>query len=412
MKNVVATLMTLTLLSGCVAGNISPQTHVPLDTTIKLPVDAPILVPVRYGVPKPAIGTRCGDSPSSHETEEELQARKSIGLPYAVRPGVGSRVVLSTFSAGTFRERLGSGNSGPPTLTPIRISLRLVEEGRPIDLDERAVLASFLTANRTEWSSEDATDDYPVSKSRRSTLVQTLEDNQAKLWNALVRSVCIEVRNVSPGKGQVLPAIRAVADMAALCATIEDADVRREFVRAFIDVRAAHDNKIACNSIVNRSLNGTGSLVAGAGWLNAALGLSAGGGDNDYYDSGVLASSKAIIGAIDLNVVRPFFSDAPPWSLAAWEKSRICEVNDEAKIVALRLKGTDNYFEVVESEPTHRVIYGHIQRSLVRIEGSSPFKTRIARTDLRLLTAADVQGLRWGAGSKAVNISGCEKAGM
>ncbi|WP_139136443.1 hypothetical protein [Pseudomonas simiae] len=318
---------------------------------------------------------------------------------------------MATWSAGTLRADLGSGNSNPPVLTPTNVAIRLIGSGQRIDADERAVLATFLTANRTEWSSGDPTGDYPVSEKSRGALAEVLEANQSALWNALVGSMCIEVRKTAPpGVELKVPAIRAIGNMAALCAAMPAAS-RKAFVEAFIDTLSATDNPDCAGWIVNRSLNGVGPLVHSVAWPFATLAVVTKGGDNGYYDSGGLGSPKTLLGEIVFDAVRPLEIGAPHWSLAAWEASGICRLDsEETRIDAVLLNGGAAYLKVVDENPTHRIIDRHVTRALERNKDTNPFKASILRTDLRLLTAADVRGLRWMAGENEVKISGCDRA--
>lgn len=396
------------LLSACTVGELSRRTHMTLDSPVKLPRGATAIEPT-VDIPRAQIGTHCLPSTAPDAASASSQNAKPI---FALRPGVGARVTLTTWSAGTLRAALGSGNSSPPELTPTKIALRLVARGERIDPDERAVLASFLTSNRTEWSSDEATNDYPVSEQTRRALAGVLEANQSSIWNAFVRSLCIEVRETAPpGVEARMPAIRAVANMAALCAALPVRS-RKAFVAAFIDTRAAAENPNCAGWIVNRSLNGVGQLVDSVAWPAAALAVVTTGGDNDYYDSGSSGSPKTLLGEIEIDAVRPMERGAPHWSLAAWEASGICRYDgEETHIDAVLLRGGAIYLKVVEEKPTYRIVDRHTARDLIRIEGTNPFKARILRSDLKLLTAADVRGLRWKAGENEVKISGCYQVG-
>lgn len=398
----------VTALCGCAVGELSPRTIVRLDAPVALTGGALEIGPTT-GIPRAQIGSRCAPNVGAVAGPA---TSSSVTPFFAVRPGVGSRVTMSTWSAGSLHAELPFGNTHPPSLTPITIALRLVGAGQHLDPAERAVLATFLTANRTEWSSlSGPTNDYPVAADMRRALVAELESHQAALWNGLVRSLCIEVRGTAPpGVSTKVPAIRAIANMAALCAALP-ATSRRAFVATFIDVRAAQDNPACASWVVNRSLDGVGLLVDSAAWPAAVLAVTSKGGDNDYYDSGTLGSPKTLLGILEVNAVRPLHSGAPPWSLEAWEASGICRPDEQdARIDAVLLRGARTFLYVEDENPTYRVVDRHVAREMERIKGSNPFKFSIARSDLKLLTAADVRALRWKAGEQDISLPGCDQA--
>lgn len=396
------------VLGGCAVGMLSPRTPVALDGSIG-PIGAVAVIKPTSGIPRAEFGTACA-------SDSDVLAPKPAGTPlYAVRPGVGSRVTLTTWSAGTLRADLGYGNASPPALSPINVAIRLVAEGQLLDPAERTVLATFLSANRTEWSSlSGPTSEFPVDAETRQALVADLESHQAALWNSLVRSLCLEVREIATDKVKPakekpnLTAIRAIANMAALCAALPETS-RAAFVRVFIDRRLSASTCIG--SIVNRSLNGVGRLTDSAAWPTTVLAVASKGGDNDYYDSDRLGSPKTLFGMVEVNLVRPLDAAAPQWSLRAWEASGICRTDGEdARIDAVLLRGGWTYLTVESEEPTYRIKDEYVGRDLERIRGSNLFKFSIHRNELKRLTAADVRALRWKAGEREVSIPGCDRA--
>lgn len=401
-----AMVLTAAVLCGCAVGTLSSRTPVGLDGSIE-PISASTEIRPTTSIPRAEFGSRC----ASNSGPVAGPAPASTATPlYAVRPGVGSRVALATWSAGTLRADLSFGNPSPPSLTPITVALRLIGDGQHLDPTERAVLATFLTANRTEWSSlSGPTSEYPVEADTRRALFVDLESHQAALWNALVRSLCIEVRASAPPEVTTkVPTIRAVGNMAALCAALPTSS-RAAFVRVFIDARL---RDTACAGwIVNRSLNGVGLLTDSVAWPAAVLAVSSKGGDNDYYDSDKLGSPKTLFGSVEVNAVRPLDAGAPLWSLEAWEASGICRSdNEDARIDAVLLRGGLTYLSVESEDPTYKIIDGRVTRDLQRTKGSNLFKFSIGRSELKRLTAADVRALRWKAGEREVSIPGCDKA--
>lgn len=403
MARLTLVLMAASVLCGCAVGTLSPRTPVALDGSIKTIGTSTVIQPTT-GIPRAELGAACASNSGS-------SVSSSAGTPlYAIRPGVGSRVTLTTWSAGTLRADLGFGNASPPALNPLTVALRLVRDGRLLDPAERAVLATFLTTSRTEWSSQSGyTSDFPVDADTRRALVAVLESHQASLWNALVRSLCIEVRaSASPEADTNVPAIRAVANMAALCDALPVSS-RAAFVKTFIDARLT--DSTCTESIVNRSLNGVGLLTDSASWPAALLAVTSKGGDSDYFDSDKLGSPKALFGVVEVNAIRPLDAGAPLWSLEAWEASGICRSDTEdARIDAVLLRGGWTYLSVESEDPTYEVIDGRVTRDIQRIRGSNLFKFSIGKSELKRLTAADVRALRWRAGEREVRIPGCDRA--
>lgn len=390
-----AGILAIMLLDSCAVGDLSPRTHLALDAPVSVPVNAKVIGNLAGGVPRPEIGTWCVGKVDPNPL-------------FAIRPGVGTRLTLMTFSAGTFRSLSGSGSTYPPILVPTRLALRLVKPGTHLDPEERAVLATFLAANRTQWSSDAASDDYPVTADARRALESVLEANQAVLWNAFVRSLCVEVRDKAPMVATPIPpTIRAIADMAALCNVLPSE--REAFVKAFIDTRKTEADCAKPDQI--RSLIGTGQSADGASWAAAALAVSPPGGDSEYYDSAATRSPMAMLGAITFDAVRPLQRDAPDWSLSAWETSGICSIgNEKAVIDAVLLRGASDYLRVVETGATHKIVNDIVTRRLVRLPDTSPFKARIGRDHLQLLLASDVRALRWKAGKTVISVPGCDRS--
>jgi hypothetical protein len=396
-------LMAVSVLCGCAVGTLSPRTPVALDGSIKSIGTSTVIQPTT-GIPRAEFGAACASS-------SDGSASLSGGAPlYAVRPGVGSRMTLTTWSAGWLRADLGSGNPSPPELSPITVALRLVGDGQLLDPAERAVLATFLTGSRTQWSSlSGPAQGFSVTADTRRALVANLESHQAALWNALVRSLCIEVRASAPPEVETkVPAIRVVANMAGLCAALP-ATSRAAFVKTFIDAQSS--DSTCTGSIINRSLNGVGLQTDSASWPATVLAVTSKGGDNDYYDSDKLGSPKTVFGTIEVNTVRPFDAAAPLWSLDAWEASGICWTDGEdARIDAVLLHDGWTFLSVESEDPTYEVIDRRVTRDIQRVKGSNLFKFSIGRNALKLLTAADVRALRWRAGEREVSIPGCDKA--
>ncbi|MCA3151447.1 MAG: hypothetical protein ING77_09745 [Rhodocyclaceae bacterium] len=390
-------MLAIMVLAGCAVGGLSPRTHLALDAPVSVPANAKMIGNLSDSVPRPEIGKWCVGKVDPNPL-------------FAIRPGVGTRLTLMTFSAGTFRSLSGSGSTYPPLLEPTRLALRLIKPNSRLDPEERAVLATFLAANRTQWSPDAAIDGYPVEAATRRALESVLEANQAILWNAFVRSLCVEVRDKAPVVASpIAPTIRAVADMAALCNVLTTE--REAFVKTFIDTSKSKDDCAKRGQV--RSLNGTGQSADGASWAAAALGVSPPGGDSEYYDSAAMRSPMAMLGAMTFNAVRPLQHDAPDWSLTAWEASGICSIGDEAAVIdAVLLRGASDYLRVVETGATHKIVNDIVARRLVRLPDTSPFEARIGRDDLQLLLASDVRALRWKAGETVISVPGCDRSGI
>ena len=132
----VLALVIATGLCGCSAGNVARPTVVTFRDNQLFPKD--VTVYPASGVPRFVMGRRCPGTELQPDTRRPL---------YAFRPGVGSRLNLSTWSAGLLQDGkiIRRGNTYLPILTPTALSLRLIPDGYPLDQSEEAVLATFLT---------------------------------------------------------------------------------------------------------------------------------------------------------------------------------------------------------------------------------------------------------------------------
>ncbi|MBO9110007.1 hypothetical protein J5288_14915 [Agrobacterium sp. S2/73] len=403
---IVAALASAICLQSCVVGDLAPSAALALDQPLSAaPVSS--LQPLAAGaVPRPAVGTQC---PVSNWASVNGKGKRL----YAVRPGVGTRLNLVTMSMGTDLDLTPTRNTTPPALTPTRVDLRLVEPGGAIDPHERAVLATFLTTNRTEWNAgNEASEFYPVTAKMRAPLVVAIEENQAKLWNAFVRTLCIEVYSATaPDVPGTVPAVRVLADMASLCQVLPKVQ-RSAFTATFIDPReAARDCDASVNGrpkVATRAINGTGTALAPNAWVVAALSLGRKGNDTSYYDAGADGAPQTLFGQVDFGAVRPFGSDPPRWSLSAWEASGICHLNDRsAYIGAVMMRSGNRWIRVVDEKPTYTVVDAVVSRRISRLGDSDLVEPKIVRGDLARLTSADVRKIEWRAGPTTIAVSGC-----
>lgn len=400
----VLALVIATGLCGCSAGNVARPTVVTFRDNQLFPKD--VTVYPASGVPRFVMGRRCPGTELQPDTRRPL---------YAFRPGVGSRLNLSTWSAGLLQDGklINRGNTYLPILTPTALSLRLIPDGYPLDQSEEAVLATFLTTNRTEdWTSV-------VNSDIRKKIEPILESHKAQLWNALVKSICVEASAVKlqGSKDQSALAIQAVSNMTALCAQIPP-QFQKDFLKLFVSNLSDYNDKLyPCtndkNKIVNLPINGEGAETNRLPWSTAVLVLTGTiASDNSYLSSEGWASPNRLFGDVEVHTVRPWGHDVPSWTLQEWEDSGICQFGDQrATIESLKLHGGNRWLRVVadSARPSHQVVVEGGHRRLRRLLDSNPFAFRITKNELRRLTASDVVGLQWKTGLNNPQVSGCNR---
>ena len=391
-------LLAAALLSGCSLGHLA--TKRPLDSFALATPTAPVLPELGPGAtPRPAIALTC---------------RASDPAPFAaIRPGVGARLDLAFWSSGILPDQNpGRANQAPPQVDYLPLALRMIAPGARLDATEQRVLSTFLITNRAKWHRPGA--ELPTTTERRE-LAAALRQHQALVWNALTSSLCVEVRDIAPPSDASEPrlgrTLAVVADMALICRALPQPH-RRAFAQAYLT-----PGDPACEGKAYRHVAGLADEQIGGDWIAGALDTAPyGNGSGIYY--GLNAQSSIIVtgGSVTLDSVRPDSADAPDWSLAEWEASRICRVapDEPTRIVRLSLIGAGRSIDVLDAVdpriPTHRIAHDGVAARLIKDKDHWPLAS-IARVDLARLRTADVRQLEWAsaASGSAVQPDGCMK---
>lgn len=382
-------LLAAALLSGCSLGQLATSRQIDV-FVLKPPVVESLPELTAGATPQPAIAHSC---------------RASKHGPFAaIRPGVGARLDLALWSSGILPDQNpGRANEAPPQVDYLPLALRMIAPGGRLDPTEQRVLSTFLITNRANWHKPGA--ELPTTGERRE-LAAALREHQALVWNALISSLCVEVREIAPPSEKPTPTgvltprvgrtLAVLADMASLCSALPQV-YRDAFVKAYLT-----PGDPACKKPTYRHLAGLEDEQIDSDWIAGALDTATayGNGSGTYYGTGVKSSIIVTGGVVALGAVRPDRADAPDWSLAEWEASRICRVtpDEPTRIIKLYLAGAGRSIDVLDTGdprlPTHSIEHTGIVTRLVKERDEWPFAS-IARADLALLRKADVRQLEW-----------------
>ncbi|WP_198369485.1 hypothetical protein [Roseomonas rosulenta] len=325
--------------------------------------------------------------------------RRSANGP-SVLPG--DRLRLAIWSAGT--QDYNYRNTHPPHVLTIDLRLRTVDPmvGR-LDVAEQQALATFLQVNRSlAWHHANADEGAGLELSDRQTLATALRIHEAAVWNAFVGSLCVKA--IAPST-EGAPVLTVQANMRALCNILPDTENRQRFARAFLILRRDSDQYLsgcAAERIPREpmTLAGRRGDVALGDWASTALGANAVEVDNYYSQDLALASPVFMQGRVEFDAVAPFRSDPPAWSLREWEQAGICGGTRELRIKALRLRGSDQRYRIVEDPnyvTTHKIdVTPDRRRELVTVRDQL-LNWSLPVAALSNLTAADVDELIWAA---------------
>jgi hypothetical protein len=391
-------MLAAALISGCSLGHLAPKRQLePFDLARPTAPDLPKLQP--GATPRPAVARTCRVSdPASFA---------------AIRPGVGARLDLAFWSGGILPDQNpGRANQAPPQVDYLPLALRMIAPGARLDATEQRVLSTFLITNRAAWHRVGT----PTS-AERLQLAAALREHQALLWNALTTSLCVEVRDIEPPTDASAPrkgrTLAVVADMAAICRALPETH-QGIFAKAYV-TPPSNPN---CKDKAYRHVAGLTDEQIGGDWIAGAIDTAPyGNGSGTYYGVGTQSSIIVTGGAVALDSVRPDRADAPNWSLAEWEASRICRVapDELTRIVSLRLIGASRAIDVLDDGDTrpvtHRIEHDGIAAYLVKKRDDWPFAA-IPRADLAWLRIADVRQLQWaviapGGAVRTVQPDGC-----
>lgn len=369
-------------------------------------VVAALLAGCSHGRPSQVI---IADPETLQKTEHSCFAAAQVGAITAVTPPrPGDELRLSLWSGGMQSD--DDLNTYPPLTASFNVRLRTVAHGRRLHSEEQRLLATFLQVNRAPgWLDSGDPPMDGVTYAERQSLAAALEGREAEVWNAFVGSLCVGVADVYPP----VPGRKAIvvqADLGAMCAALRGA--RDVFAGAFLQ-------EAPCRAGRPGSLTGVTDELARSSWASAALDANAASAGSYYYADNNLRSPVALVGEVVYGSVRPFFRDAPDWSLAEWENAGICLESGQAlKIKALRLRGSSQSYRILEPEQgsnaepeaTHDVRIVKARRELVTHTKQS-LRWSLPLSALDRLTVRDVDEIIWAAeripSSRASRPEGC-----
>ena len=357
-------------------------------------------VPSRDAIPLPHAGSTCNS-----------KVNPAAGLFMVFHPGVGARLRL----------RYWSGLENPrsvalPAATRFDGILRLVrvpaigddeDRGMYLSPEERELLGDFLITNRLNIVTD-------VSVGDRALAANAIENYEPQLWNAFVRTLCVEYVKVAYPNDDHLGVwnpytLSLKADMAALCDAVPDKNLQAGFLKVFVGGTLDPQGKCPEDAVASNpatgSLLGTDETAHQNNFASVVTGLANTQKNSNYY-AGVQKLKIVAMGDVTLQLVHFGTPGTELWTLADWQASGVCvdpeKTDDLPVIYAVGLSGF--YYRVKDPEAaTYEVVrsvtdgYRYAVRRKASVSSSS---LSISVADLRLLTPNDVTGLIWSAAGK------------
>lgn len=304
-------------------------------------------------IPRPSAAEKCG-----------FGSPDPVGIVAAMRPGVGTRLTVRYWS--TFDDSTTFQSALLPSSSVFDVVLRLAPVDGKLSPEESTLLAAFLATNRNNPDiskadkaapSIEAPEDKQRSQGLRVEAASVVARNETRLWNALVRTLCVQFVAVSaegtvdgvdvPG-GMIIKAdsdrhvFSFAADMLALCRAIDD-DGRDSDKRVFAELFLPAALSGACSTTTDgigntRPLLGFGAGDQGNSAASVAAGSASVVSETNYFTYG---PRVATVSTITLQSPRFHSRGTETWSLADWESSGLCDVpgKPRAAIAAIRMKG-------------------------------------------------------------------------
>ncbi|MEZ5762790.1 MAG: hypothetical protein R3D69_00095 [Xanthobacteraceae bacterium] len=377
-------LLVAAATTACAPGPLSPTWRVDADTAIGARSTGAIIPELRVLPPLVA-----GDVPLPQAARSCGHSSPPTGVVAALRPGVGARIHVAYWTSGPYVDSQATGFSTTiPFANRFDFVLRLIPPDGALRPDEEMFLNTLLLTNRLQIGREGKT---------RQEAAQVLSRWRIPMWNALVRTLCVEfvrsrhlARNVLSFK----------VDIRALCRAIPIQRDRRRYA-AYLLQRAP---TVSCPE---REVETHGSVI-GANTddqQNAPADVAATSalpaGPTGFYMLDVV--QVAAVGEISVEAVEYGDALTSSWSLAEWEGSGICAMPGKPalpRITAVRL-GHQATAIADGHLATHRIVrrLGHSYSYSVEPIPGVPQPLFgvpiIPRSDLALITSNDVTAIQW-----------------
>ena len=323
----------------------------------------------------------------------------SEGVRGAVQPGVGAYVHIDYWTSAAVP---GLTARTMPAQTSFDGVLRLVAPDGQLRAQEKTLLATFLTVNRSAYSQ-----DIP-SREDRIAAAEVVDRNQTALWNAFVGNLCVAF--IAAPVGSDRSALSFTSDVLQLCEAVRKArDPKLSYYsQVFVYARAPGEDVADCTfpaPVLNaapRPPLAPGTLL-GTLASNAAntLGMVAAGtatrlDRTSFYDQSAL--QIAALG--DITLQRPRFGErgTETWSLLDWEASGTCLDAADRTLAIRRVTldggagfaiGTGGNYRLIR-----RLTQSGYERRVEPVDGKRRRKS-LAHSDLAYLTPADVTHVEW-----------------
>jgi hypothetical protein len=297
------------------------------------------------------------------------------------------------------------------------VVLRRIGRGGQLTSSERVVLDTLLATSRLRRS------DGSQPEAWAKDGANTVANNEATLWNALVETLCISIvteRDSTPSR----PLLRAEADLSHLCEAVQDENQRLAFARLFVRPRAegyahqyrchlegaAEDSQTRLQTAEPHRGHRIQKLIGGVGQdesaepLGSTSAVAAGAGyrmPGDFYAPQPMVK----VGATgEIRMQSPRFGDlgTEQWTLRDWEQSAICRDPrpgaGEPFLSSVNVDGATFTILRQGEVPTHQVrrILGPegYRFEIERIPGVQG-PASLAEADLALLHPGDVSFTNW-----------------
>jgi hypothetical protein len=364
-------LLLALLVAACSPGPLAPTWHVDPETSARAVGSESgrdrLSVVTADAVPMPESAQSCGFS------------KQSPGVVLAMRPGVGARMRLRYWATG---ERDLERSYAVPSAVSFDLPLRLVPPDGSLRPEEEQLLDTFLVTNRLN-----------PGPTRDAALA--IERHRPALWNAFVRTLCMEFVKSGLEDGARTRKVASVkADIRALGRAIPRGPDRDAFARAYVG--PGKESGSLAGLSLEPQRNSPTSATGGVAKPNSG---------SQFYqaDSNLRIALLADVTLFAYRWGDPALVD---WSLRDWEYSGICILPDQAvlpRISSVTIGGAVVDISAHSDQATHDVRRalgaGYAFDVVARHDRERSLFSRpvIFRHDLGALSVNDVTSVRWSA---------------